>query len=144
MTILLKTNQNQLIKALKHLNYSYLKIKKMGLEINEQDEEQLETWESFSSRFSRVVDLFLSKYLRTYVLYHDPGFSGSLRDHINFAEKQGLIEDAQWWLGLRELRNISAHEYNEKDLIQFYHRIYKECERLLGIEKSLDQHTSCD
>jgi hypothetical protein len=141
---LLSIQKNQLIKALSHLSYSYQKIQQMDKIIDEQDDEQLETWESFSARFARVVDIFLSRYLRSYVLYHDPGFKGSLRDHINFGEKMGLIKDANWWLGLRELRNISAHEYNEHDLVQFYQRLFTECAQLLELSSVLEKMTPCD
>ena len=55
---------------------------------------QLETWESFVSRFARVADIFLSKYLRAYVLREDPGFRGSMLDYINEGEKLGLLDDA--------------------------------------------------
>lgn len=34
------------------------------------------------------------------------GFSGSLRDFVNQAEKLGYIENAETWMGIRELRNI--------------------------------------
>ena len=87
---------------------------------NELDAESLETWESFSARFSRVVDLFLVRFLRTQVLKDDPGFQGSLRDFVDQAEKIQLVSDANRWMQIRGLRNLTAHEYNEKDLHQFF------------------------
>jgi hypothetical protein len=136
---LINDQKDQLLKALHHLAYSFKKLANMPQNINTEDEELLETWESFSVRFARVVDLFLARFVRTYILYHDPGFKGSLRDHINMAEKLSLIEDANWWLSLRELRNVTANEYNEKDLIQFYQRLFTECPKLLELKTTLQQ-----
>ena len=85
----------KLKKALEHLRYSHNKVRRLPTDSSKLDEEQLETWESFSARFARVVDLFLTKYLRAVVLQDDPGFEGSLRDFVNQAEKIGLIGSAQ-------------------------------------------------
>ncbi|MCH9644804.1 MAG: hypothetical protein K0U23_08125, partial [Gammaproteobacteria bacterium] len=90
---ILLTQMRKLCKALDHLEYSYKKILKLPVDANKLDDEMLETWESFAARFSRVTDIFLTKYLRSYVLVNDPGFRGSLRDYVNQAEKTGLIDD---------------------------------------------------
>jgi len=101
------------------------------------DEETLETWESFSARFSRVVDLFLSRYLRTLVLKSDPGFNGTLRDLVNEGEKLKIVDDARAWMALRELRNISANDYTEEALAQFFLNLKTECPRLLALKVHL-------
>lgn len=141
---LLNDQKIHLVKAIAHLEYSYQKLNKIDKRIDDSDldDELLEIWESFSARFSRVIDLFLSRYLRSYILYNDPGFKGSLRDHINCGEKLGLIDDANWWLELRELRNITAHEYNDIDLYHFYQRIFSKCETLINLKIKLQQ-TPC-
>ena len=82
------------------------------------DEETLETWESFTARVSRTVDLFLTKYVRAIVLEEDPGFSGSVRDFADFAEKLGLIESSDQWMLFRGFRNVLVHEYEDDDLKQ--------------------------
>lgn len=128
---IINEEKQQLLKALKHLNYSYKKISQFQAHVDCEDDENLEIWESFSARFARVLDIFLSKFIRSFILYSDPGFKGSLRDHINTAEKLSLIDESNWWLSLRELRNIAAHEYNNTDIAQFYSRLYQECPRLL-------------
>lgn len=129
--------KRKLNKAISHLEYSYHKVKQLPCDVANLDDETLETWESFSARFSRVADIFLTRYLRTLVLIHDPGFSGSLRDFVNQGEKLGVIEDVPAWMAIRELRNISAHDYSEKDLSQFFKRLLTECPRLLAIKKIL-------
>lgn len=130
--------KGKLLKALSHLEYSYKKILKLPESPSQLDEESLETWESFAARFGRVADIFLMKYLRAYVLQQDPGFSGSLRDFVNQAEKLNLLEDADHWMAIRELRNIAAHEYNDKELEQFFKRLKKESSLLLSLQAKLN------
>lgn len=120
--IIIKRYEEQLVKALRHFDYSYKKITKLPTEPTLLDDEALETWESYSSRFSRVVDLFLTKYVRAAVKLNDPGFDGTLRDFVNQGEKLGLVSSAQVWMELRELRNISAHTY-EDQLAEFLTKI---------------------
>ena len=110
----------KLSKALDYLEYSYNKVLTLPIHVEQLDPESLEVWESFAARFSRVSDLFLSRYLRTRVLINDPGFAGTLRDFLNQAEKMGIIEQSEMWMGIRELRNITAHDDSEEDLEQFF------------------------
>ncbi len=95
MNLVIQEYAKKLKKALEHLRYSHNKVRRLPADSSKLDEEQLETWESFAARFARVVDLFLTKYLRAVVLQDDPGFEGSLRDFVNQAEKIGLIGSAQ-------------------------------------------------
>ena len=70
-------------------------------------------------------------------MMNDPGFSGGLRDFVNQAEKLALIQDASVWIAIRELRNISVHDYSESDLSLFFQRLLEECPTLLAIKNKL-------
>lgn len=131
---LLEEHKNKLLKAIAHLEYSYKKVLLLPAEPDQLDEETLETWESFSARFARVADVYLMKYIRTYVLVEDPGFSGSFRDFINQAEKLNCLDNVDLWMAIRELRNISAHEYTDRDLAEFFIRLRKEAPVLIAIK----------
>ncbi len=109
----------QVKKALKHLEYSYKKSLNLPMTEKEMDEEILETWEGFSSRFARVVDIFTTKYLKSCVLLTDPAFDGSYRDLLDAAEKLKLIENSDFYMKMREIRNIHSHDYREDKLILF-------------------------
>jgi hypothetical protein len=124
-------------KALIHLEYSWKKIQKLPAVPNQLDEESLETWESFSARFARVVDLFLTKYLRARVLENDPGFEGSLRDFCDQSEKLGLIDSADFWMKLRELRNINAHDYRDDKLEEYFRDLLANAPQVLKVKDSL-------
>lgn len=139
-TELLNSTHQKLLKALKHLDYSYNKIIHLSAAVDEINEENLETWESFAARFAKVADIFLSRYIRAYILNKDPGFEGTLRDFVNQAEKLGIIDNVRDWMAIRELRNITAHDYSENDLTQFFIRLTTEAPRLLQIRKTLNAH----
>ncbi len=117
---LLSEHKRKLLKSIAHLEFSYQKVQNLSCDTTKLKEENLETWESFSSRFSRTADIFLSKYLRTVLKIQDPAYNGTLIDSLNIAEKQGLIQNAQLWYKIRELRNIEAHEYTEESLSKFF------------------------
>ncbi len=125
MTDLKKKLQDDLASSRKHLDYSYAKVQAMSLE-GPLSEEELETLESFSSRFARHSDLIVSKYLRMLAREKDPAFRGSAIDVINLGEKYGWISDAAAWRRIRELRNVAAHEYEAEN----FRELYKELVRL--------------
>jgi hypothetical protein len=137
LTALKLIQQDKLKKALAHLAFSYKKVAILSPNVEKLDEEMLETWESFAARFARVCDIFLSRYMRTLVLLEDPGFSGTLRDFLNMAEKMGIIQSVKDWLEIRELRNITAHEYSDKDLGAFFETLRNSCPQLLAIANLL-------
>jgi len=132
--VFLNEQKEKLLKAIRHLEYSYNKVVNLPAEPDQLDEETLETWESFAARFCRVADVFLAKYVRAFVLLEDPGFNGSFRDTLNQAEKLNLINNTETWMAVRELRNISAHEYTDKDLAGFFHKLRAEAPKLIAIK----------
>ena len=76
---------DDLASARKHLEYSRAKVEKIDLD-RELGEEELETLESFSSRFARYSDIIISKYLRFLARGKDPAFRGSVVDVLTAAE----------------------------------------------------------
>lgn len=141
-SLILKTLKNStreaLLKALNHLEYSYQKILKNELvKKSEWSEEELETLESFSSRFARSSDIFLSKYLRTLALETDPAFRGTFIDTLNLAEKMNWISSARQWTRIRELRNVAAHEYTQEDLQSLFQELIDLAPLVLSIRAIL-------
>lgn len=133
--ILLAQYLTQLSKALKHLEYSYNKVQKIPKKPDTLSEDQLETWESFSARFARVVDIFTSKLLRIKVEIENPGFEGSVKDYLNKAEKSHFIENAELWGSLKELRNIISHEYAEDSLEIYFNNLLRFTPTVLEVKK---------
>jgi hypothetical protein len=125
-TELLQNYKKKVFSALKHLNYSLNIAKNLETLPSKLSEDQLASWEALTSRFARVVDIFLTKYLKLQVKLSDPAFDGSLLDFLNQAEKMGLIKDPMRYLNARKLRNQEAHEYEEYDLGSFFEGVRSE------------------
>lgn len=133
--------KEQLLKALGHLDYSYKKIASLPIDPNKLNDETLEMWESFSARFSRVVDLFLMRYLKAIVKDNDPAFDGTLRDLLHQGEKLNLVDDTEKWIFIRGLRNIIAHEYTDQDLEIYLKQLRDECPYLLKLKSVINNAT---
>lgn len=128
----------KIVKSLKYLNYSYQRTLKMPLKPAEMTDVELEAWDSFSARFARTSDIFLSKYIRAFILNDDPAFDGGFTDQLNRAEKLGLIDDVVLWLEIRELRNATVHEYSDQDLEKIFEKFRKFTPLLLELATKLN------
>ena len=119
-----------LLKALTYLEKSFSKAQKLPTRLDKCTDEDLETWESFTSRFARVVDIFLTKYICLMILKQDPGFEGTIKDYLNFAEK----------IGIREYRNIQAHDYTEESFDSFVTGLLHNTPELLKIRQKFHEN----
>lgn len=128
-------------KAIKHLKYSFKKVRSLSYDVHTLSEEQLADWESFVARFSRASDLFLSKYLRTYVLKNDAGFEGTFIDFLNRAVKLKLLNSATVWRRIRDLRNKAAHEYDDAHLESVFKEVRELSPIIIELEKVLSDET---
>lgn len=128
--------RKDLSNALRHFKYSHAKVSKIDFAAD-WDEETLETLESFSSRFARLSDLFIARFLRLKLQQSDPAFRGSLIDSLNLGEKLGFLDSARNWARIRELRNIAAHEYSTDDYRRLYAELLRLSPHLLKVEELL-------
>lgn len=136
---LLEDLHKKLERALKHLEYSAQKTENLSTDVASLSEQELSDWEGFTSRFSRVSEIFLQRYMRTWVLIRDPGFSGSFRDFLNAAHKHGLIDSIEPWLKIREMRNRMAHEYEDSRLQILFEEVRLRASTLLTIRDILSR-----
>lgn len=125
-----------LVKALGHLEYSFGKASKILTQAH-LSEDDLEDLEGFGSRFARASDIGVQKFLRFKVLEKDPGFRGGVIDILNQSEKFGWIESASEWSKIRELRNVTAHEYTEAEARELYAEILRLAPRVLALRSWL-------
>lgn len=133
----LEEYKQSILKSLKYLKQSYEEIQSLPLDLKNASSETLKSWESYVARFARVSDIFLMKYIRARILLEDPGFEGTFKDHLNKAEKLGLIEDAHQWMDIREVRNQATHEYTEKELEPYLKKIKELTPLVLAIEEKI-------
>ena len=66
--------------------------------------------EALTARFSRRLDFFLNKLLRTVDIIEITD-EGSILDRVNRFKKRGVLDDDTDWRVLKDLRNKIAHEY---------------------------------
>lgn len=137
---MLKTNQEELKKALQYLSISLEKIYRRDLFCQKDwANDDLEILEAFAARFSRAADLAVKRYLRslaTTVLEPAQKITTTI-DLLNLAEKHGWISSAKVWLRIREMRNACAHEYHTENLRHYYHEFVLLAPTLLELETKL-------
>lgn len=129
---LVQVTKLKLQKSCARLEQAYRKCQSLPLQ-PDMDDLTLEAFEGLTARFARTADLFLNRYLRVAILDQDPAFRGTFKDMLNQAEKQGLIQDVAVWMGIRELRNRIAYEYEEDGLSDLFAAVLAEAPRLLGV-----------
>jgi len=72
--------------------------------------EELESFDSLTSKFNRTSDIFTQKVLRSiWILLHEP-FAPYI-DMINKSEKMMILRSADEMIEIRDMRNQIAHEY---------------------------------
>src|SRR5260221_9217041 len=108
-------------KGLVHLQSSLLSCSKIGLKQDYQEDE-LEKWEAFTARYSRLSDIVTQKIMSS-ILLIETGSTGSLLDKANFAEKKNWVEKAEQFRQLRLLRNYIAHEYIKQNTNEIFETV---------------------
>jgi len=92
-----------------YMKLSVNKCKLIGIKENYSFEE-LESFDSLTSKFNRTSDIFTQKVLRTvWILLHEPFVP--FIDMMNNCEKLELLRSADQMIEIRDLRNQIAHEY---------------------------------
>ncbi len=106
---LLYTEWELLQAAVNTLQLSVRKCQVIGIKESYTFEE-LESFDSLTSKFNRTSDMFTQKVLRTiWMLLHEP-FAPFI-DMMNNCEKMGILQSADQMIEIRDLRNQIAHEY---------------------------------
>jgi len=132
---------SKITKSLKYLDYSYQRTLHMPLNPSKMNDSELEAWDSFASRFARTSDIFLSKYIKDFLLQDDPAYDGGFVDQLNRACKLGLIENVETWMEIREMRNATVHEYSDQDLEKIFEKFRKFSPLLLALPQKLKYET---
>ena len=106
---LLKQNWELLSKSLETLKRSVEKAKSFDRKSNYSFEE-METFDSLTSKFSRTSDIFTQKLLRSaWQLLHEETMP--FIDLANKAEKIELISSSDKIIEIKDMRNQITHEY---------------------------------
>jgi hypothetical protein len=109
ITNLVQSEWELLQAAVSTLKLSIWKCKSIG-EKESYTFEELESFDSLTSKFNRTSDIFTQKVLRSvWLLLHEPFVP--FIDMINKSEKMLIIRSADQMIEIRDLRNQIAHEY---------------------------------
>jgi hypothetical protein len=117
-----------LTKAVETLKLSVKKCK--GI-IGKQDYsfEEMESFDSLTSKFGRTSDLYTQKVLRTiWMLLHEPFVP--FIDMLNKAEKMSLISSADQLIEIRDLRNQITHQYIPEAITDLVPEVIQNCNTL--------------
>ena len=106
---LLQSEWELLQAALRTLQLSILKCQSIGLK-DSYTFEELESFDSLTSKFSRTTDIFTQKILRSVWLLLHESFVPFI-DMMNKSEKMLILRSADQMIEIRDLRNQIAHEY---------------------------------
>lgn len=134
---LLAETRQELESSLGWLQRSVEKCSHKGLR-NAWSADDFDAFEAFTSRFARVSDILLQKFFRALDVV-ELSEGGTLLDVLLRAEKRGLVESADKFLEIRELRNEISHEYATDDLPALFEAVLQKAPELIAtVERSMD------
>lgn len=86
--------------------------------------DELEYYDSLSFRFEKSVELMLS-FFKGLELFAYAKISDTLRDRLLNMQKINIIDDIDFWLEARILRNKIAHTYISTELKDLYSEVFE-------------------
>ena len=108
-------------------------------EAEELTEENIESIEALFARFSRSIDMMISKILRGIDMLEVEDV-GTKLDVVIRAEKRGLVENYEELIALKDLRNELAHEYVGSVLIEKLEEVLEGSGKILEISEKIFQY----
>lgn len=60
-----------------------------------------------------------------------------MRDFVNQGEKLNLVDSAEAWMNLREIRNGVVHDCTEEELSIFFAMLKQEAPRVLALKAKI-------
>lgn len=126
----LKEDFERLFKTVEMLKYSLNICKKIGIK-KEYTFEELDRFESLTSRFARTSDIYTQKIMKGIVLLLREE-AVTFIDRTNLFEKLG-ISDAENLKLIRDLRNEIAHEYKNDEIVELFTDVFEYSDKLIEI-----------
>lgn len=91
--------------------------------------DELEYYDSLSFRFEKCVELTLNFYKGLEIFLHSKG-SDTLRDRLLNMQRLNLIDDIDFWMEARLLRNKIAHSYLPEQLKDLYNEVINRSKKI--------------
>lgn len=129
LLILLDAEWQLLESSIQTLLQSVEKCKAIGIKPDYTFEE-LESFDSLSSKFNRSSDLFTQKFIRTvWMLLHESFIP--FIDLMNSTEKSGILCSANQMIAIRDMRNQIAHEYIPEAIVDLIPEVIDMIQQLI-------------
>lgn len=136
----LKEYMDILDKALDTFNHSFEKCKEIGIK-EKYSYEELDKFESLTSRFARISDIVTQKILKNiFLLLRED--AKTFIDRINLAEKLEIIPGAEQLKIIRDLRNEITHEYCMDDTAEIFKNVLECSDALLETVEKVKMYIS--
>ena len=121
---------NRLDRSVEMLKYSLQRCRKIGIK-EDYSLEELDGFESLTSRFARTSDIYTQKVMKGIILV--------LREEANtFIDRANLFEkleiaSAEDLKLIRDLRNEISHEYKVDDIAEIFEAVFEYCDKLIEV-----------
>lgn len=126
----LKEDFNRLDRAVDMLNYSLERCEKIGIK-TDYSLEELDRFESLTSRFARTGDIYTQKVMKGIILIlREEAYT--FIDRANLFEKLE-ISSAEDLKLTRDLRNEISHEYKVDDIAEIFEAVVEYSHKLIEI-----------
>lgn len=129
----LKEDFSGLDRAVKMLKYSLQRCKKIGIK-TDYSLEELDRFESLTSRFARTSDIFTQKVMKGVILIVREE-ANTFIDRANLFEKME-VSSAEDLKLIRDLRNEISHEYKIDDITEIFEAVIEYSDNLIEVIKS--------
>ena len=134
---LLESNRGLLSRSLPSFEKSLAKCRRIALSENLSFEEE-ECFDSLTSKFSRISDIFTQKILKSLILRLRED-APTFIDRMNLCEKLGVLPSAEDMISIRDLRHLIAHEYITENLLEVYWETLQLSDKLLETISQTEQ-----
>jgi hypothetical protein len=120
----------RLDRSVEMLNYSLQQCQKIGMKADYSLEE-LDRFESLTSRFARTSDIYTQKVMKGILLALREE-ANTFIDRANFFEKLEIANAEDLKL-IRDIRNEISHEYKVDDITEIFKAVVEYCDKLIEI-----------
>ena len=102
-------------------------------------------FELFTNRFSKLQDLMGNKiFSLVLTTAGEPADEMTFIDKINKLEKLKIIDSAQEWMILRQIRNHLSHEYPDHPELtaQFLNQAYEHTDKIISLFEKINHYVN--
>ncbi|MBI5050844.1 MAG: hypothetical protein HZC11_08265 [Nitrospirae bacterium] len=121
---------SRLDRSVEMIRYSLQQCRKIGIK-KDYSLEELDRFESLTSRFARTSDIYTQKVIKGIILI--------LREEANtFIDRANLFEkleiaSAEDLKLIRDLRNEISHDYKVDDIAEIFEAVIEYCDKLIEV-----------